>query len=127
MPKKILIIEDDQDIAMMLATVLRLGGYEAIHAPDAVGATSAANRQHPDAILLDLMLPGGGGLTVLQRLRSMIPTAFIPVIVVTASGITGREETLKAGAQAFLNKPVDPDELLATLALILGETPATSS
>lgn len=125
--RKILIIEDDKDIAMMLATVLRLAGYEVRHAPDAVVAITVATNEAPDAILLDLMLPGGGGLKVLERLRSMIPTGLIPVIVVTASGVANKEESLRAGAQAFLNKPVDPDELLATLTEILGETPATRS
>lgn len=127
MSRKILIIEDDKDIAMMLATVLRLGGYEVRYAPDAVVAITVATNETPDAILLDLMLPGGGGLKVLERLRSMIPTGLIPVIVVTASGVANKEESLRAGAQAFLNKPVDPDDLLATLAEILGETPATRS
>lgn len=127
MSRKILIIEDDKDIAMMLATVLRLAGYEVRHAPDAVMAITVATNEAPDAILLDLMLPGGGGLKVLERLRSMVPTGIIPVIVVTASGVANKEESLRAGAQAFLNKPVDPDELLATLTEILGETPATRS
>lgn len=118
MARKILIIEDDQSVALMLGTALRLAGYEVVNAPDAVVALSVARQESPDLILLDLGLPGGGGMVVLERLRGLMATAITPVIVITGSEVT-EEEVLSAGAQGFLAKPVTADKLVATVASFL--------
>jgi two-component system KDP operon response regulator KdpE len=68
---KVLVIEDDVDISRLLGMQLRAGGYEAAYASDAVTAMTVARKERPDLILLDLGLPGGGGLLVLQRLRTV--------------------------------------------------------
>ncbi len=86
---------------------------------------TVATREKPDAILLDLGLPGGDGFVVLERLRSLGSTIGIPVIVVSArEPMSNRPLAIQAGASAFLQKPVKTDELLSALqrALMGGTT-----
>lgn len=114
-------MEDDQPTAMGMARILRGGGYQVATAPDAVLAVSSARKDPPDLVLLDLGLPGGGGLVVLEQLRGVIATASVPVIVVT--GGPDRPETDAAltngDLAAVLHKPVPAADLLAAVAAAL--------
>ena len=111
---KILIVEDDPDTRQLLNVRLRASGYETALAEDAYMAVSMALKESPDLILLDLGLPAGGGLTVLERLQAQTSTATIPVIVASAKERSSNElRARKAGAVTFLQKPVDTIELLA--------------
>jgi DNA-binding response OmpR family regulator len=83
-------------------------------------ALSLARKEKPDLILLDMGLPGGSGLTVLERLRGISGLGGIPVIVVSATD-ANKEHALSAGAEEFLQKPVDGDVLLAAIRRTLGE------
>jgi DNA-binding response OmpR family regulator len=123
--RKILIIEDDVDIRSLIDHRLRAAHYRTAWAGDAIGAVMAARRESPDAIVLDLGLPGGDGFVVMDRLRSMAPLSHIPVIVLTARDpSTSRDRALAAGATAFLEKPIDSEALLAAIREAIGE-PAT--
>ncbi len=114
--KKILVIEDDKDVARGLTIRLRANGYSVVSASDAVCAISVARKEEPDLILLDLGLPAGDGFIVMERLRNLTQTAITPIIVITARDPKiNREKALSAGAYAFLQKPVDNDELLSTI------------
>lgn len=124
--RKVLIVEDDPVQGMALGAQLKRAGYAISRAADAVGAISVANHEKPDIILLDLGLPGGGGLMVLERLRSLLHTASTPVIVITASG-ADRDKLLAAGAQAFMKKPVDAAAVVKTIEEILGENQSGGS
>ncbi len=113
---KVLVIEDNREHLMALAIKLKANGYEVASAADGVTAVSAVKREQPDAILLDLGLPGGDGFVVLDRLRSMGHTVATPVIVVTARPPEGNKiEALKQGVVAFLQKPVKTQDLLLAL------------
>jgi CheY-like chemotaxis protein len=81
-------------------------------------------RKHePDLILLDLGLPAGDGFVVMDRLKAVPALAIIPIIVVSGrAGAANQERVLKAGAKAFLEKPVDNAELLAVIRQALGES-----
>ena len=81
---KILVVEDDADSRLGLCIRLKSAGYETCMAGDGLGATMAATKERPDLILLDLGLPAGDGLAVLERLKKNNATAAIPVIVVSA-------------------------------------------
>ena len=82
-----------------------------------------ARKHEPDLIILDLGLPGGDGFVVMERLKLIPSLAVIPIIVVSARDVrTNQERALKAGAKAFLQKPVDNAELLAVIRQALGET-----
>jgi DNA-binding response OmpR family regulator len=121
--KKILIVEDDADVRMGLHMRLKANHYDTFFAGDALSAMAEVRKREPDLILLDLGLPAGDGFVVMDRLKAFPALAIIPIIVVSGrSGVANRERVLKAGAKAFLEKPVDNAELLAVIRQALGET-----
>ena len=121
--KKILIVDDNADTRLILSARLKANHYHTIFAADALQAMSVALKEQPDAILLDLGLPGGNGLVVLQRLKSNTALSAIPVIIVTAEDPSVAEtRAIEAGADAFLQKPVDQDKLLAAVQQAVGTT-----
>ena len=120
--EKVLIVEDDLDLLRGLNVRLRANGYSVVAATDGISAISVARKEEPDVIILDLGLPAGDGFSVMERLKSLIPLAHIPVIVITGRDPLGNlERALTAGAQAFLQKPVDNDVLLEAIRKALGE------
>ena len=121
--KKILLIDDDQDLALGLKVRLRANNYTTVFATDAVSAISQAVKENPDLILLDLGLPAGDGFVVMERLDNIESLSSVPVVVMSARDPQGhRDRALGAGAKAYIQKPVDNDELLATIGKVLGET-----
>jgi DNA-binding response OmpR family regulator len=120
--KKVLIIEDDLDIRRLIDLRLKGQNYDTAWAGDAVTAVMVARRESPDAIVLDLGLPGGDGFVVMERLRSLAQLAHVPVIVVTARDpSTSRDRALEAGATAFLEKPIDAEALLDAVRRAVGD------
>jgi two-component system response regulator RegX3 len=120
--KKILVVEDDVKIARALAIRLRAEGYQPIVAHDALTALASATKHTPDLILLDLTLPLGGGFSTIERLQNIPTTAAIPFIVVTAGKeLDLRRRARELGAAGFFEKPYDPQQLLATIRVQLGE------
>ena len=110
---------------MALTIKLKAHKYDVVWAGDGVTAMVAAIREKPDAVLLDLGLPGGDGFVVLKRFRSSSLTIGIPVVVVSArEPILNRAMALEAGAVAYLQKPVKTDELLQALRQALTSEPA---
>lgn len=121
--RKILVIDDDQDLVRALGTRLRAEGYGFVAAGDGVMAIAAARREHPDLIILDLGLPGGDGYQVLGRLKTLMPTSSTPVIVLSAKDPKVHEERSRAaGADAFLQKPAENAALMAEIRRQLGES-----
>jgi DNA-binding response OmpR family regulator len=118
---KILIVEDDQDTRQLLKIHLEANDYETAFAADAITAIAVAREERPDLILLDFGLPGGDGIVVMERLQIFPALAHIPVIVVSArdASPTG-ERSLVAGAVAFIQKPIDVEELLGAIRSALG-------
>jgi DNA-binding response OmpR family regulator len=120
--KKILIVEDDPDVREGMHVRLRANHYDTAFAADALSVINEARKQLPDLIILDLGLPGGDGFLVMERLNRIPALALIPIIVVSARDVRANQErALKAGAKAFLQKPVDNAELLAVIRQALGE------
>ena len=118
--KKILIVDDNEDVSRGLRILFRAHGYVTVLAGDAVTAVSQAKRESPDLIVLDLGLPAGDGYLVMERLSNIDALASIPVIVLTASDeAIHRELSLQAGAKAFFQKPIDHAELLSSIQQIL--------
>jgi CheY-like chemotaxis protein len=103
MGRKVLLIEDDPEQVVVYASVFGAEGYRLEVAADAVMAMTIARRSRPDVIVLDLGLPGGGGLEVLRRVRNSPQVASTPVLVLTASD-DRRDDAITAGANAFLPK-----------------------
>jgi DNA-binding response OmpR family regulator len=120
--KKILIVDDDPDVRHGMHVRLKANHYDTFFAADALTSMTEARKHEPDLIILDLGLPAGDGFVVMERLRAFASLAVIPIIVVSARDVrANRERALKAGAKAFLQKPVDDAELLAVIRQALGE------
>ena len=126
---KILLAEDDKQIADMMGFKLSNSGHQIVRAQDGEQAVKLAGQEKPDLILLDAMMPGLSGFEVLRRLKSDSALRSIPVIMVTAKGherdvLTG----LRGGAVDYIVKPFSLKELSARVELALRrEPPATTA
>jgi DNA-binding response OmpR family regulator len=112
--EKILVVDDEEDMAKALKVRLKANGYNVVLASNSVEAFTIANKENPDLILLDIMIPGGGGFVVAERLKQSAATHCIPIIFLT--GIRGGEErAYRLGASAYVMKPYQPEELMETI------------
>ena len=120
---KILIIEDNPDIAELLKDLLSKEKFETAICYDGLQGREFALKFKPDLILLDLMLPAGGGFYVLEKVKLSALTKSIPIVVLTASKDIGhRNKALEMGVQAFIEKPYDPQALISTIRGLLGQS-----
>jgi len=120
MAQKILVVDDEKDLADLIAFNLEQEGYRVFKAADGNQALAMVSSVKPDLVLLDLMLPGLSGLEVCRRLRSRPETEHLPVLMVTAKGqevdkILG----LEMGADDYITKPFSVRELLARVRAVL--------
>ena len=119
----ILVVEDDRDIAELVAHTLRKAGHEAEIASSGTAALARVRTAPPDLLVLDVMLPGMDGLMVCQALRADPATAAIPIIMLTARAEEAeRIEGLELGADDYVTKPFSPRELTARVAALLRRT-----
>jgi DNA-binding response OmpR family regulator len=124
-PPRVLIVEDDDDIAQVLQRSLRLEGYETRIAGDGEVALGTAAEFVPDLVLLDLGLPKIDGIEVARRLRG---SDDVPILMLTArDAVESRVEGLDSGADDYLVKPFDRQELLARLRALLRRRPPRGS
>jgi DNA-binding response OmpR family regulator len=115
-----ILIADDSRFQMLLKRALEENDFQLIVAEDGLHATMLAQRAQPDAIVLDLSMPGGSGLEVLKRLKRSTKTKSIPVVIGTANGDPATKEmTTSIGASEFLQKPVNLDELALKISDLL--------
>ena len=123
MMPRILVIDDDAAIAELVAINLEMAGYEVTHAEDGIKGQALAIQLLPDLIVLDLMLPRVDGFTVCQRLRRDDRTADIPVLMLTALSQTqDKVEGFNSGADDYLTKPFELEEMLARVRALLRRT-----
>jgi len=124
MPGKLILVVEDEAVQLALvAKLLRNAGYEVIEARDGIVAVTLARKESPDLVLLDLGLPEGDGFAVMERLQLLPATARIPVVVLSsrdAANAAGAAQ--KAGARAYLEKPVDKVKLLRAVVEALGNS-----
>jgi len=118
---KILVIDDDKDIRTVITEILDQSGYEVFTASSGQQGLDLAAQMVPNLIILDLMMPGMDGWTVLTKLQHKPALADIPVIIL--SGASGLEMAMSLGAAAVLFKPVDANQLTAEIAAQLAPLP----
>src|SRR5579859_4093244 len=126
---RILVVEDDLTVAEVVVDYLRHAGLNPRHAPDGQTALELAAEWQPDLVVLDLMLPGVGGLEVCRRLREGVETrAPLPVIMLTALGEeSDRVLGLESGADDYVTKPFSPRELSLRVQAVLRRAKAASA
>jgi two-component system phosphate regulon response regulator PhoB len=118
--QKILIVEDERDIADLVGFNLERAGYDVLKAHDGITGAEVAIRERPDLVILDLMLPGKDGYGVFKELRRDSRSRDIPVIMLTARAQTeDRIQGLGAGADDYLTKPFSPKELMLRVQAVL--------
>jgi two-component system phosphate regulon response regulator PhoB len=116
----ILVVEDEPAIAELLAVNLGFAGHKVLHASDAEAAEGMIDRELPDLILLDWMLPGMSGVQLARRLRSQDRPRDFPIIMLTArTDETDKVEGLETGADDYITKPFSPKELMARIKAVL--------
>jgi len=111
--QRVLVVDDDESLASLYSRLLKKAGYQVRVKNTGEEALKAAAEQPPDVVVLDVMMPGMSGFDVCRTLKRDPTTRLIPVVLVTS--LTGREEKLtglNAGADDFIRKPVDQEELL---------------
>ncbi len=117
---KVLVVDDEEDIVAYLMTVLEDNGFRAVSASDAAAALEVVQREHPDLILLDIMMPGQSGLSLYREIRSNRATADVPVVIISGYSrvedlarmvveMEGGESRLPDG---YLEKPISVPKFL---------------
>ena len=111
--RNVLIVDDEPNVAMLVKTILVAEGYQTTLAENGQEALDSIKESKPDLILMDVMMPKKNGFEVCQELKSNKDTQFIPVVLIT--GLSKKEDRIagiEAGADDFLNKPIDKRELI---------------
>ncbi|HEX6134375.1 MAG TPA: response regulator transcription factor [Longimicrobiales bacterium] len=129
-PARILVVEDERDIAALVAYHLTKEGYRVRTAEGGQEALEAVGAERPDLVVLDLMLPGFSGYEVLQELRRRTETTDVPVVVLTARrDESDRVKGLELGADDYVTKPFSPRELVLRVTAVLrrAQSPAIAA
>lgn len=116
---RILVVDDAPDNVLLVQTILEEEGYEISSADNGFSALSLIEKSPPDLLLLDVMMPGMDGYEVTQRIRQKKELPFIPILLITAHDSASVVQGLDMGADDFIRKPVEMDELLARVRSLL--------
>ena len=122
MAKKILIVDDEPDLLKVLQIRLKDTGYEVFTGVNGQEALDIAKQTKPDLMILDLYLPVKNGDEVARILKNDEKFKDLPIMLISATNKTLSERTKKSGANAFLTKPFEPEELVNTIEKLLKKT-----
>ena len=116
-PRRILVVEDEEDVSRYLTAALEDEGYEVVTALDAAGGLKAIGQQRPDLVCLDIVMPGPTGLSLYREIRENADLAGMPIVVVSGLNPADAQSTLGFGEtlpppDAYIEKPVDIQELI---------------
>ena len=124
----IVVADDDKAMVMLVSEFLRQKGFHVAPAFDAMQAMVGVRQASPKAVILDIGMPGGSGMDILKKLKSMTKTSKIPVLILTGStDQKTKDEAMGLGADGFLTKPVDLNQLYDALLKALGRPPEASA
>jgi two-component system cell cycle response regulator DivK len=115
-PRRILLIEDNENNRYLVSFLLQAHGWEVVHAADGPRGLELAATLAPALILLDIQLPGMDGYSVARALKANAALAAIPVVAVTSYAMApDRAKALAAGCDGYIEKPIDPETFVATV------------
>jgi two-component system, OmpR family, phosphate regulon response regulator PhoB len=118
---KVMLVEDEEAVRLLLRLTLELGSVEIVEAPDGDTAVERFLAERPDVVFLDWTLPGRSGIEVCREIRAQLDTENTTIIMLTArSGEEERRVGLAAGADDYISKPFSPEHLLDKLREVLG-------
>ena len=112
MPKKILVIDDNLDMRAIMHLYLKTEGFTVVTAADGREGLYMASAERPDLIITDINMPDIDGIDLVKQLRAQAEFKDVPIIACTAYGIERRDETIRAGANLAIDKPIDLDSLI---------------
>src|SRR5688572_19298960 len=116
MSKTILLVEDEKDLATVVTKRLKDAGYHVVHAPDGLSSYDALMQHKIDLVILDLMLPGGGGLSILNKIRMTSTLSSVPVIVLTGMHNEDYKKMITGlKVDAYFQKPYDAALLIESI------------
>jgi DNA-binding response OmpR family regulator len=118
--KKVLLVEDDEAVRQLVKVTLEMNDFEVIEAKDGLEGLLLLDVHHPDAVVLDLMMPDVGGERMLTQLRSTPETKQTPVVIITGKPEVAPEVIGLVGRENFFAKPFDPDAVIARLKALAG-------
>jgi DNA-binding response OmpR family regulator len=128
MAQRILVVDDDHEIARLVGAYLVQAGFQVATAYDGAAALRAVHAERPDLLVLDLMLPDQDGIEIARALRADPPTASLPIIMLTARvDDTERIVGLELGADDYITKPFNPRELVARVRAVLRRSAGPSA
>ena len=119
-PKRILVIEDEMDVLKMTVFRLKKAGYDVLTADDGKKGLDTVEQERPDFIFLDLNLPVMDGYEVCRELKKDEELKKIPVVILSASSDGIKEKSIEIGADDYIIKPYEPQELLNKIEKFLG-------
>jgi two-component system phosphate regulon response regulator PhoB len=118
---KVMLVEDEDAVRLLLRLTLELGSVEIVEAPDGDTAVERCLAERPDVVFLDWALPGRSGIEVCREIREQLRSEDTTIIMLTArSGEEERRIGLAAGADDYISKPFSPEHLLDKLREVLG-------
>ena len=115
MSKKILVVEDHHDTSFTLCKLLKLEGYDVEHAIDGMAGYQTATSHHPDLIVTDIQMPRMNGIDLIKQIRHQDDIAGTPIIVMSAYGKRIIDDAMAAGADGYVEKPLDIDKFLTAV------------
>lgn len=116
---RVMIVDDDETMQSLLRTLLQIEGYEVIEAPSFDQIIATARSQKPDAVLMDCILPDVDGIELLRQMKA--DEALEETVFVMTSGLDYEESSMARGANAFLQKPYPPEQLIEMLQREIGK------
>ena len=123
MSARVLVADDDPDIRRLIVFTLRRRGHTVAEAESGNSALDLIRQEHPDLVVLDVMMPGMTGIEVARTLKQDPATAAIPIIMLSAKGQAAEVDAgLESGARAYMVKPFSTQELASKVAEILGDS-----
>ena len=121
MGKRVLVVEDHHDTSFTLCKLLKLEGYDVDHAIDGMSGYKSASNRHPDLIVTDVQMPRMNGIDMIRRIRTSDDLKQVPIIVMSAYGKRVIADAISAGADGYIEKPLDFEKFISRIRDILPE------